>query len=148
MIGKQDTQDNFIGGNIFPVLCIHKKNYEENASTEKNDGRYLVNNPIPNPPQFRKLIVGAINRQNNNYSYSMDQEEDNDNDEYYVPIQTRLGLIIVKPNRFGQADAIALDLSTCQFNTFLQTSRPGSLKTIKVNWQMYQALKQLWTTWI
>ena len=50
---------------------------------------------------------------------------------YYVPIQTRLGRIIVKPNSFGQADAIALVLLTSQCNAFLKTSWPGSIETIK-----------------
>ena len=40
--------------------------------------------------------IGAIIPQNNNSSSSMAQEGDKDNDEYYVPIQTRLGQIIVK----------------------------------------------------
>ena len=60
----------------------------------------------------------------------MDQEGDNENDEYYVLIQTRLVQRIVKPNRFGQASAIALGLFTCQCNAFLKTSRPGSIETI------------------
>ena len=61
----------------------------------------------------------------------MDREGDNDNDEYYVPIKTKLGRIIVNPNSFGQAAAIALGILTFQCNTFLQTSRPGSIETIK-----------------
>ena len=52
----------------------------------------------------------------------MTREGDNDNDEYSVPIQTRSGHRIVKPNHFGQAAAIALGLLTCQFNAFLQNS--------------------------
>ena len=61
----------------------------------------------------------------------MAQEGDNENDEYYVPIQTRSGQIIVKTNRFGQAAAIALGLLTCQCNAFLQNLRPISIETIK-----------------
>ena len=61
----------------------------------------------------------------------MDREGDNDNNEYYELIQTRSSLIIVKPNRFGQAAAISLGLLTCQCNAFLQTSLPGSIETIK-----------------
>ena len=61
----------------------------------------------------------------------MDREGDNDNDKYYVPIQTRSGRIIVNPNRFGQAAAIALGLLTFQCNAFLQTLQPGSIDTIK-----------------
>ena len=38
---------------------------------------------------------------------------------------------IVKPNSFGQATAIALVLLTCKSNVFLQSSRPGSIETIK-----------------
>ena len=48
----------------------------------------------------------------------MDQEGDNENDKYYVPIQTRSGQIIVKPNRFGQAAAMSLGLLTFQCNVF------------------------------
>ena len=73
---------------------------------------------------------------------------DNDNYSCYVPIQTISGQIIVNPDRFGQAAAISLGLLTCQCNTFLQTSRPGSIETIKNNWQIYQSLKQTRTTWI
>ena len=54
-------------------------------------------------------------------------EGDNENDEYYVPIQTRPGWLIVKPNRFGQATAISIGLLTCQCNDFLKTSQPGSI---------------------
>ena len=54
--------------------------------------------------------VGASSQQNNTPSYSMDQEEDNYNVEYYVPIKTRLGQIIVNPNNFEQAAAIALGI--------------------------------------
>ena len=61
----------------------------------------------------------------------MDWEEDNNNDEYYVPIQTRSGRIIFKPNSFGQSAAIALGLLTCQCNAFLQPSQPGAIETIK-----------------
>ena len=61
----------------------------------------------------------------------MVREEDNDNDEYQVPIQTRSGQRIVKTNIFGQAAAIALGVLTCQCNDLLQTSRPGSMETIK-----------------
>ena len=61
----------------------------------------------------------------------MDREGDNDNDKYYVPIQTRSGRRIVKPNCFGQAAAISLGLLTFQCNTFLQTLQPGSIDTIK-----------------
>ena len=62
---------------------------------------------------------------------SMAREGDDDNNYYYVPIQTRSGRKIVKPTRFGQATAIALGLLTCQCSAFLQTSRPGSMETIK-----------------
>ena len=78
----------------------------------------------------------------------MDQQGYNDNDEHYVPIQTRLSRRLNKPNRFVQAAAIALGLLTCQCNAFLQTSRPGSIETIKMNWVMYRSLKQAWTTCI
>ena len=61
----------------------------------------------------------------------MAQEGDNENDEYYLPIKTRLGRIIVKPNRFGQSATIALGLLTFQYNDFLQTSHTGSIETIK-----------------
>ena len=61
----------------------------------------------------------------------MDREVDNDNDEYYVPIQSRAGRRIVKQNIFGQEAAISLGLLTCQYNAFLQNSRPGSIETIK-----------------
>ena len=49
-------------------------------------------------PQRDQVI--AIYRQSNNSSYSMAQAGDNENDEYYVPIKTRLGIIIVEPNLF------------------------------------------------
>ena len=62
---------------------------------------------------------------------SMALEGDDDNNDYYVPIQTRSGRKIVKPTRFGQGIAIALGLLTCQCSAFLQTSRPGSMETIK-----------------
>ena len=52
----------------------------------------------------------------------MAQDGDNYNDEYYVPIQTRSGLIIVKTNRFRQAAAISLGLLNFQFDAFLQNS--------------------------
>ena len=42
-----------------------------------------------------------------------------------------MGRIFVTPNSFGQAAAIALGILTFQCNTFLQTSRPGSIETIK-----------------
>ena len=58
-------------------------------------------------------------------------EGDNGYDEYYVPIQTRLGRIIVNPNRFGQAAVISLGFLTFQCNSFLQNSQPGPIKTIK-----------------
>ena len=58
-------------------------------------------------------------------------EVDNDNDEYYVPIQTRSGKIIVQPNRVVQEAAIALGILTCQINILLQTSWTGSIETIK-----------------
>ena len=61
----------------------------------------------------------------------MSHEGDNENIEYYVPIQTRSGIMIVEPNRFRQETAIALGLLTLQCNTFLQTSRPVSIETIK-----------------
>ena len=61
----------------------------------------------------------------------MAREGDNDNGEYYVPIQTRLGRRIVKPNRFGQEAAILLGLLTYQCNGLLQISRPGSIEAIK-----------------
>ena len=54
-----------------------------------------------------------------------------DNDEYHIPIKTRSGRRILKPDRFGQACTIALDLFTCRCNALLQTSRPGSIETIK-----------------
>ena len=72
----------------------------------------------------------------------MDREGDNDNDEYYIPIQTRSGRRIFKPNSFGQSAAIALGLLNFQFNAFLQNSRPGSIETIKNELEMYQSLKQ------
>ena len=75
-------------------------------------------------------------------------ERDNDNDEYYVPIKTRLGQINFNPNCFGQVAAIALGLLTCQFNSLLKTSRPGSIEPSKMNCQIYQYLNQPWTTWI
>ena len=49
----------------------------------------------------------------------MDQDIDNDNNEYYLPIQTRSGQIIVNPNHFGQAYSIALGLLTCKCNASL-----------------------------
>ena len=61
----------------------------------------------------------------------MDQEGDNENYEYYEPIQTRLGRRIVKPNRFGQEDAIEIGILNCQCNAFLQNSWLGSIETIK-----------------
>ena len=61
----------------------------------------------------------------------MSREGDNDNDEYYVPIQTKSGQIIVKPNRSGQTAAIALGLLNFKFNAFIKNSRPGSIYTIK-----------------
>ena len=61
----------------------------------------------------------------------MTREGDIGNDEYYVPIKTRLGWRVVKPNRFGQASTIALVLLTCRCNAFLQTSQPGSIEIIK-----------------
>ena len=61
----------------------------------------------------------------------MDREGDNDNDEYYGPIQTRSGRIIIKPNIFGQSSAIALGLLTFKWNYFLKKSRPCSIETIK-----------------
>ena len=61
----------------------------------------------------------------------MARERDNNNDEYYVPIQTISSQRIVKPNSFGQASAIALDLLTCQCNAFIKTVQPGSIETIK-----------------
>ena len=61
----------------------------------------------------------------------MARNVDNDNYKYYVPIQTRSGRRIVKPNCFGQVATIALDLLTFKFNAFLQNSRPGSIETIK-----------------
>ena len=57
----------------------------------------------------------------------MDQDIDNDNNEYYLPIQTRSGQIIVNPNRFVQAAAISLGLLACQCNAFPQNTRPGSI---------------------
>ena len=50
----------------------------------------------------------------------MAQKGDNENDKYYVPIQTRLGRRIVKPNCFGQSAAISLGLLNFQFKAFLQ----------------------------
>ena len=44
----------------------------------------------------------------------MDREGDHDNDEYYLPIQTRSGRIIVKPNIFRQVYAISLGSLTFQ----------------------------------
>ena len=61
----------------------------------------------------------------------MAREVDNENDEYYLPIQTRSDRIIVDPNLFGQSAAISLGLLNFQFNTFLKTSRPGSIENIK-----------------
>ena len=61
----------------------------------------------------------------------MAQKGGNENDEYYAPIQTRLGRRIVKPNSFGNVAAISIGLLTCQCSAFLQTSRPGSIETIK-----------------
>ena len=61
----------------------------------------------------------------------MDREGDNDNDKYYVLIQTISGQRIVKPNRFGQAAAIALGVLTFQCNAILQTLQTGSIDTIK-----------------
>ena len=61
----------------------------------------------------------------------MAREGDNYNDAYYVPIKTGSGRIIVETNNFGQAATISLGLLTCQCNTFIQTSRPGSIETIK-----------------
>ena len=61
----------------------------------------------------------------------MDWEGDKENDKYYVPIQTRSVGIIVNPNCFGKVSAIELGILTCQCNAFLQTSRPGSIETIK-----------------
>ena len=75
--------------------------------------------------------VGDIIRQNNNSISSMAREGDNDNDKYYVPIQNISGRRIVKPNRFGQAAAIALGLLTFQCDAFLQTLQTGSVDTIK-----------------
>ena len=75
--------------------------------------------------------VRASSLQNKNPSSSMVRERDNDNDEYYVPIKTRSGWRIVNSNPFGQASEIAIGLLTCQCNDFLQTSRPGSIETIK-----------------
>ena len=60
----------------------------------------------------------------------MTLEGDNDNPEYFVPIQTRSGRRIVKPNRFGQAAAISLGILTFQCNAFLKTPRPGLIETI------------------
>ena len=61
----------------------------------------------------------------------MSRQGDNDNDEYYVLIQTILGRRIFKLNIFGQSAAIALGIFTCRYNDFLQTSRTGSIETIK-----------------
>ena len=61
----------------------------------------------------------------------MAQEDNNDNDEYYVPKQIISGGGIVKPNLFGQADAIALGILTCKWNSFLQTPWRDSIETIK-----------------
>ena len=61
----------------------------------------------------------------------MAREGDNYNDYYYVPIQTGSDRRIVKTNRFGQSYTIALGILTFQYNYFLQTSRPGSIETIK-----------------
>ena len=61
----------------------------------------------------------------------MAQEGDNYNDDYYLLIQTRSNQIIFKPDSSGQASSIALGILTCQFNAFLQTSRPGSIEIIK-----------------
>ena len=61
----------------------------------------------------------------------MAREGDNDNDEYNEPIQTRSCRTIVKPNRFGQAAAIALGLLTFHCNAFLKNSQSGSIKTTK-----------------
>ena len=61
----------------------------------------------------------------------MAREGDNKNYEYYAPIQTISGQIIVKPNSFGQATVITLGILTCQCNAFLQNSWSGSIETIK-----------------
>ena len=44
----------------------------------------------------------------------MAREGDNENGEYYVPIQVRSGIRIVKPNISGQEYEIALGILTCQ----------------------------------
>ena len=87
---------------------------------------YIETNLYPQRDQ-----VGAINQQNNNSSSSMAQEGDNDNDKYYVPIKTRSGWILIKPNFLGQAAKITFGLLNFQCNAFLQTLRPGSIDTIK-----------------
>ena len=61
----------------------------------------------------------------------MAREGDNDNGNYYLPIQTISCQITAKTNRFVQAAAISLGILTCQCNSFLQTSVPGSIETIK-----------------
>ena len=53
-----------------------------------------------------------------------------------------MGRRIIKPNRFRQAITIALVILTCQCNSFLKTSRPSSIKSIKnelANVSIYKA---------
>ena len=61
----------------------------------------------------------------------MAREGDNENDEYYVPTHTISGRRVFKPNRFEKAASTTLGLLTFQCNSFPQTSRPGSIETIK-----------------
>ena len=104
-----------------------KVNY--NSPSDHTEGVHYFSIEKNIPPQREQ--VGPINKQNNNSSYSMAREGDNYNDEYYVPIKTRLVRRIFKPNSFVLADAIELGLLTCQCNSFLKTSRPGPIETIK-----------------
>ena len=55
----------------------------------------------------------------------MDQEGNNEKDENDLPIQTRSGQRIVKPNMFRQASAIALGILTFKCNALLQNLRQG-----------------------
>ena len=73
----------------------------------------------------------AISRQNKKSNSSMVWEGDNYNDEYNVPIQTSSIQRIVNPNIFIQEASIALGVLTLHYNALLQTSRPGSIETIK-----------------
>ena len=103
-----------------------KVNY--NSPSDHTEGVHYFSIETNIPPQREQ--GGPINKQNNNSSYSMAREGDNYNDEYYVPIKTRLGQIIVESNCFRQAASIALGILTFQQNDLLKTSRLGSIETI------------------